>query len=313
MVSVILPNYNHAPFLPKRIDSILNQTFQDFEIIILDDASTDDSCSILEAYRTHPKVTHLIINEKNSGSTFSQWGRGIELARGEYIWIAESDDFCEPTLLEELVKPLQENKKNVLSYCQSLVIAADTNKILAHTQADFLSKSVSGNHFVKKHLLAYNEILNTSMVVFRKEAALPFPEVMKTMIYCGDWYFWAFICMKGDVFISGKCLNYYIRHTGSTLTSSSRKGLDFLEGRIVFRFIEETLKLTQEEKNDTLRLKAQHFLRLQPHFESSEAKEAAYLAMTELEPTFKDFLKDEEEKNNQTPRIRKLMSFIRKK
>ncbi len=91
-VSVILPNYNHSKYLKQRIDSILNQTFQDFELILLDDNSPDDSVDIIESYRDHKRVSHIHLNKENSGSTFKQWERGFSLAKGEYIWIAESDD-----------------------------------------------------------------------------------------------------------------------------------------------------------------------------------------------------------------------------
>ena len=78
--SVIIPNYNHSAYLDERIQSILNQSFQDFEIIILDDCSTDNSIEIIEKYRNEPKVSHIILNSQNSGSTFIQWNKGFEYA-----------------------------------------------------------------------------------------------------------------------------------------------------------------------------------------------------------------------------------------
>src|ERR1700756_5018477 len=97
-VSVIVPNYNHARFLPKRIDSILRQSFQDFELILLDDCSTDDSRSILSQHASDPRV-RIEFNQVNSGSPFKQWNRGVGLARGQYIWIAESDDYADERFL----------------------------------------------------------------------------------------------------------------------------------------------------------------------------------------------------------------------
>ena len=88
-VSVIIPNYNHAQFLEQRVESVLNQTFQDFEIIFLDDASTDNSKEVFSKYSNHPKISHVIFNETNSGSPFKQWNKGFGLSTGEYIWIAE--------------------------------------------------------------------------------------------------------------------------------------------------------------------------------------------------------------------------------
>ena len=77
IVSIIVPNYNYARFLDIRMESILNQTFQDFEIILLDDHSTDNSVEIIEKYRNNPKVSYIDINKENSGSPFRQWKKGI--------------------------------------------------------------------------------------------------------------------------------------------------------------------------------------------------------------------------------------------
>ncbi len=67
-VSVIVPNYNHGKYLPLRLESIFNQTFQDFEVILLDDCSSDNSREILELYRNHPKVSTIIYNKRIRGS-----------------------------------------------------------------------------------------------------------------------------------------------------------------------------------------------------------------------------------------------------
>ena len=95
LVSIIVPNYNHAKYLSARMDSILNQTFQDFEVIILDDCSTDNSRTVIDSYRDCEKVSNIVYNEVNSGSPFIQWNRGVSLARGSLIWIADTDDFCQ--------------------------------------------------------------------------------------------------------------------------------------------------------------------------------------------------------------------------
>ena len=112
LVSIIVPNYNHATYLRERLDSIFSQTFQDFEVILLDDSSSDLSQMVLEEYAKHPKVSHFIINEKNSGSPFKQWKKGINLSQGEYIWIAESDDYCKPDFLEKIFDFIKVSGKN---------------------------------------------------------------------------------------------------------------------------------------------------------------------------------------------------------
>ena len=94
-VSVIVPNYNHARFLRRRIDTILGQTFLDFELILLDDCSTDNSRDILTAYADDSRV-RIEFNATNSGSTFKQWNKGVRLGKGKYVRIAESDDYADP-------------------------------------------------------------------------------------------------------------------------------------------------------------------------------------------------------------------------
>ena len=106
--SIVVPNYNHKRFLLQRLDSILAQSLQDFELILLDDCSTDGSQTILEKYARYLRV-RLEFNEVNSGSPFKQWNKGVQLARGKYVWIAESDDYADLRLLERLVAILKPN------------------------------------------------------------------------------------------------------------------------------------------------------------------------------------------------------------
>src|ERR1700759_2901855 len=120
MVSVIIPNYNHSPYLHKRINSVLNQNYKNFEIIILDDCSTDNSKKIIEQYRHNPKVAAIIYNERNNGSPFKQWNKGVEVAHGDFIWIAESDDFADKSFLDKMIKRFNEYRDNIgLCFCQS--------------------------------------------------------------------------------------------------------------------------------------------------------------------------------------------------
>ena len=117
-VSVIVPNYNYARFLRRRLDSIMEQTFGDFEVIILDDASTDGSQDVIRLYLADLRVS-FHPKEANSGSPFFQWNRGVQLARGDYVWIAESDDYAEKEFLATLVPILEEHPQVGLAYCQS--------------------------------------------------------------------------------------------------------------------------------------------------------------------------------------------------
>ena len=113
-VSVIIPNYNHAPFLAQRIDSVLAQTYRNFDVIILDDCSSDGSRHIIAAYcRRFPDRIRCVFNEENAGNVFRQWRRGVEAVDGELVWICESDDYCEPDFLDKLVPSLTDRSVNL--------------------------------------------------------------------------------------------------------------------------------------------------------------------------------------------------------
>ena len=228
MVSVIIPNYNHAPYLKQRIDIVLAQTYREFEVIILDDCSTDNSRDVIAGYKGHPQVSHVIFNERNSGSTFIQWQKGIELAKGKYIWIAESDDWCEPTLLQTLVEGLEAKPNAVLGYVQSSIVFG-SNDIDQVSSSPSLFEYVAGREYVSDYLAKKNSIFNASMAVFKKDCYWHVPPSFTSFKFCGDWLFWNGIAQQGDVFISGKVLNYFRKHANDVTAKTLHTGGNFTE------------------------------------------------------------------------------------
>ena len=246
VVSVIIPNYNHAPFLKERIDSVLQQTFRDIEVIIMDDCSTDQSREIIENYRTNSRVSHIIYNETNSGSTFKQWQKGIGLATGNYIWIAESDDWCEPTLLEELVKGITGNDDIVISFCGAVVIT-DAGEILYTSDSKKISEVTDGISFIKNHLVESNKIFNASMAIFCKQSFLGISSEYTNYKFCGDWLFWIMLAQKGSVFTSGKYLNYFRKHNADVSRKSMANGTYFLEYPRLARYLLDNSLISQHQ------------------------------------------------------------------
>ena len=108
-VTAIVPNYNHARYLPQRIESILNQTYPLIDIVILDDCSTDNSREVIDAYvQKYPGRVKSIFATTNSGNVFRQWQNGHSQASGDIVWICESDDFCEPTFVERAIRAFRD-------------------------------------------------------------------------------------------------------------------------------------------------------------------------------------------------------------
>lgn len=223
MVSVIIPNYRHAPYLRERIESVLAQDYDAFEVIILDDCSPDNSREIIESYREHPRVSHIVLNEENSGSTFAQWNKGFALARGEYIWIAESDDVADATLLSTLVKGLQQHPEASVAYCHSRLIDADGRVLSEQNTRNRAPKgkvSVHRSERFLRHLLLFNYIYNASMAVFRRVALKQVDDGYRRYRYCGDWHFWASICASGDVIEVHDMLNSFRQHKAKVTVDS---------------------------------------------------------------------------------------------
>ena len=129
LVSVVVPNYNYKRYLNLRIQSILQQTYQNIELILLDDASTDGSEEVLSAYQNHTKVSHILLNEHNTGNPFKQWFKGMQLAKGKYIWIAEADDLCELTFLEKVVPLMEKYQQAAVCFTGSKYIDKDGNAL----------------------------------------------------------------------------------------------------------------------------------------------------------------------------------------
>lgn len=229
-VSVIIPNYNHANFLEERIRSIVEQTFQDFEVIILDDCSTDNSKSIIEKYRDHPKVKKIIYNEINSGSPFKQWNKGVESTSGEIIWLAESDDLADVHFLETLVPKFQENTRLGIAYCQSYKLN-EKNEIRGTwlKETDRLNKEkfrndfeMSGVKYIDKYLINFNTIPNASGVLFRKKYYNEIGGTNESIKYCSDWLTWIKILLISDIAFISKPLNFFRFHDQSVIAEAKK-------------------------------------------------------------------------------------------
>ena len=244
-VSVIVPNFNHSAYLKQRIDSILNQTYQDFELIILDDCSTDNSREIIEQYAAIPKVSNIVYNDQNSGNTFKQWKKGISLAVGKYIWVAESDDWCEATLLETLVEGIEKDVDCVISYCQSYCVV-NGNDIRFQSKHHKLTEVVAGIDYIAAYLSVPVAIFNASMALWRREEFKLIPDELTSFKFCGDWYFWIQMSKHGSVHISGKVLNYFRKHENDVSGKAYSSGLNFIEELKIINMLYEENLITEK-------------------------------------------------------------------
>ena len=245
-VSVIVPNYNHAKYLRKRVESVLAQTYQDFELILLDDCSTDESREILREYAGDPRV-RLDFNEKNSGTPFKQWNKGVGMARGKYVWIAESDDYAEPAFLERMTAMLEEHEDVAFAFCRSWKVGEDDElQGLAdgylywmdaeHWAADFV---VDGMEECRKYFVICNPVLNASAVVFRKEAYERVGRADERYRVCGDYQVWAAMALEGKIAYFSELANHFRFHQENVRTRTEPGALDVSEYLHVMKWVVE--------------------------------------------------------------------------
>jgi glycosyltransferase involved in cell wall biosynthesis len=258
-VSVIIPNYNHASYLRQRIDSVLGQTFQDMEVIVLDDASSDNSHEVIISYLKDPRVS-FHPNKKNSGSPFVQWNRGISMARGEYVWLAESDDYAGKDFLETLVPLLERHPRAGLAYCQSWRVDGKGNPMGTledwtrdldpqRWETGFVS---DGYTECKNYLLWKNTMPNASAVLLRKKIYLQAGGAPVDMRLSGDWMIWVRMLLISDVVFTPQCLNFFRNHIAS-VRETMRAGRLMDEKWKIQRLILQKCKVAGQPRHELAR------------------------------------------------------------
>ena len=285
-VSIIVPNYNYARFLGQRLGSIEKQTCKDYEVILLDDASTDDSVQVLEQFaRRHS--CRLVCNERNSGSAFKQWNKGLRLATGKYVWIAEADDYADERLLEVLVGRLEQNPQCGVAQCNSLRVD-DAGKVLERVLPDMYDVDwdrwhhdfiANGKQECIRYLLRENTIQNASAVVFRRELYDAVGGVDESLSLTGDWKFWAGLLFRSDLAYVAEPLNHFRTH-GKSVRSSTRKLVAYSETLQVMKYIVDSVEVPREALADLharLALVLLHAY-LTDHFSAAELAQARQLA-----------------------------------
>ncbi len=228
-VSVILPNYNHARFLPERIRSVLDQTVPPDEIIFLDDCSSDDSIEIARSLLETSSIPYrIVVNEKNSGGVFRQWIKGLSLARYDLIWVAETDDSADRRFLSNIL-PTFAREDVMMAFGRITCIdpdGASRNDLDSYfDQMENFSWNYSCvvpafNAFSRDFAIR-NVIPNASGLVFRKPV-LTDKEKIRFVQYhfAGDWYFYALVARGGAIAYSPRARSFFRINPASASRSS---------------------------------------------------------------------------------------------
>ena len=229
-VSVAVLSYQYARYLPDRLRTVFAQTHPVLEVLVLDDASTDNSPAVARAAAEAAKRdVSVVVNEANSGSVFRQWRRAAELARGEWLWIAEADDLSQPRFLQAVVRAANSVPDAVLAFCDSASIDADGAPVWPSYKPYYADGEAAGalaedcvmpaQRFLALHLAERNLILNASAVLWRRSAllaALNRCDDLDAYSVAGDWRLYAeALGGEGQVAYVAEPLNVHRRHGAS--------------------------------------------------------------------------------------------------
>lgn len=229
----MVASYNHADFLVKRMESLITQTYQDLEVLVIEDCSTDNSIDVLRGYQRHSKV-NLVVREKNGGwVTVSN--QGVEMATGEFVIFANCDDDCDPRLIQRLVAAMEASPTAGMAFCRSALVDEHDNLLgddftvressfRARCSADTLLSGAEMSRF----LLHSCVIPNLSAALIRKECFAIVGNLSSSYRVCCDWELFFRIAARYDVAYIAEPLNRFRQHA-ATIRSVTKERVVYEE------------------------------------------------------------------------------------
>ena len=221
LISVCIPCYNGSKFIGRTIESVLAQTFTDFELLLVDDKSSDDTVSIIRGF-TDRRI-NFRQNDRNLGLALN-WHEVLSQSVGKYVKLLCEDDILHPNCLAFQKEILEDpsNSSVVLAVCNRNVINSHGRVILSR-RLPFVSGKVSGNTLVRKSVCWGSNLIGEPVVgLFRREAwaGIVMPDALNP--YLADLWLWAQLLKKGDAFVDPRFLASFRISSGAV---SSKVGL----------------------------------------------------------------------------------------
>ncbi|MEM1172775.1 MAG: glycosyltransferase [Cyanobacteria bacterium P01_H01_bin.35] len=247
-VTISLPTYNSGEFLPQAIDSILEQTFTDFELIISDDCSTDNTPEIISSYLQKDSRIKYLQNSQNLG-LFPNWNRCLESASGEYITVFAQDDVMLPKNLEQKVKIL-DKYQNVGLVTSSIMVVDGENNYLNWDWANYAEdRLVNGEEWVRKNLGEANPICCPFVLIRRQVLEKVGRKFNDNYAFAADLELWLRIALIADLYFVKEILGYYRWHEGNK-THNFDDFYQVEEHLQICSNLIDTLNLSDSELND---------------------------------------------------------------
>lgn len=226
LVSVIVASYNHADFLPQRMESLLSQSYEKLEILVIDDCSPDASVQVLRGYVYDDRVR--LIERPVNGGWVRVSNQGIESSTGKYILLANCDDACESEMIARLVTALELNPTAGVAFCRSLmtdekgrVIGDDFSIRSTAFRERCASDTLLDGREACRLLLDSCIIPNLSAALFRRSTFHAVGLFSDNYRVCCDWDLFFRVASRFDIAYVAQPLNHFRQHA-RTIRSSTR-------------------------------------------------------------------------------------------
>lgn len=208
LVSIIMPSYNTAQFISETIRSVLNQTYSNWELIIVDDCSKDNTDEVVAAFLSDPRIRYLK-NEVNSGAALSR-NYALREAKGKWIAFLDSDDLWEPEKLEKQLAFMKENGY-AFSYTDYMI----------QLNGEWLPYVYTGPRVVNRRKM-YDYCYFSTITVMYDRDVIGLVQI-ENLRKNNDYAMWLQAIEKSNCYRLPECLSYYIKHEGSISSGSKLK------------------------------------------------------------------------------------------
>jgi glycosyltransferase involved in cell wall biosynthesis len=231
LVSVCVPTYNYARFLPDCIESVLQQTFSDWELVIADDCSDDGTADLVRRYaRSEPRIRYTV-NERRLGMN-ANLQCAANLGKGRYLKMLCADDWLAPSCLEVLFRLMEQNTRVVLATCAEI----HTDEVGRPLQQQFFFGKplsiISGSAMLDRMARIQGFGGNSSFFV-RQSAYQQVGGYDPMVLYAGDWELGARLCRLGDYLHTDEPLFYGRSHPTSSSANDPKKLLDVIDHFVI--------------------------------------------------------------------------------
>lgn len=247
MISVIVPVYNAVKYLPQCIESLINQTFSDIEVILVDDGSTDGSFDVCERYsRQDARITVL---HKSNGGPVSARKAGLQAAHGQYISFADGDDWMEPDMLERMYQRLIGEHVDVVM-CGRYEDTEDQRRKVFHGIPEGRYGKRELLQFVYPKMIAGTDFFEWGIFpgvwdkLFRRTCIEPFQNEVDDRITMGDDAACTYPCLLNadSIYVMQECFYHYRQTASSVVKAIPDKALERERFRILYQSVDESFQ-----------------------------------------------------------------------